>query len=125
MCLHKAVLVDIKLLYILLLRFTHPGTYNCTCIVIDLSVVAPAEYNVTLGKNVSFGCNEFGSPPFTYRWYKRSVMGDDTLLVGETNKYYMVPSTMYNDTGAYFCEVNNSLGIYSNSTPANLLGKNV
>ena len=87
-------------------------------------MVAPAEHNVTLGENVTFDCNEFGSPPFTYQWYKRSVMGDDTLLVGETNEFYNIPSAMYNGTGGYFCEASNSLGVFSNSTPANLLGKN-
>ena len=99
---------------------------NCTCIifVIERPVVAPAEHTVTLGENVIFDCNEFGSPPFTYQWYMRSVIGDDTLLVGETDEFYNIPSTMYNDTGGYFCEASNSLGIFSNSTPANLLGKN-
>ena len=99
---------------------------NCTCIifVIERPVVAPAEHNVTLGENVIFDCNEFGSPPFTYQWYMRSVIGDDTLLVDETDEFYNIPSTMYNDTGGYFCEASNSLGVFSNSTPANLLGKN-
>ena len=51
-------------------------------------------------------------------------MGTDILLVGETNEYYNIPSTMYNDSGSYFCKANNSLGILSNSTPADLWGKN-
>ena len=87
-------------------------------------MVAPAEHNVTLGENITFDCNEFGSPPFSYQWYTKSVMGDDILLVGETDEFYNIPSTMYNDTGSYFCEASNSLGVFSNSTPANLLGKN-
>ena len=99
----------------------------CTYILFDVErpVVAPAEHNVTLGENVTFDCNEFGSPPFSYQWYMRSLMGTDILLVDETNEFYNIPSTMYNDTGGYFCEANNSLGILTNSTPADLLGKNV
>ena len=80
-------------------------------------------HNVTLGSNVTFDCDEFGSEPFTYQWYMRSVTGDDILLDGETTEFYNIPSVMYNDTGGYFCEANNSLGILSNSTPADLLGK--
>ena len=114
----------------LLFRFiiSHPwaSIYSCVCIVfvIERPVVAPAEQNVTLGENTTFRCNEFGSPPFTYQWYMRSVMGDDILLVNETDEFYNIPSAMYNDTGGYFCEASNSLGVLSNSTPANLLGKN-
>ena len=87
-------------------------------------MVAPAERNVTLGENITFDCDEFGSPPFTYRWYMRSVMGDDMFLVGETGEFYNITSVMYNETGGYFCEASNSLGVFSNSTPATLLGKN-
>ena len=85
--------------------------------------MTPAEHNVTLGENITFDCNEFGSPPFTYRWYMRNVMGDDMLLVGETVEFYNITSVMYNETGGYFCEASNSLGVFSNSTPATLLGK--
>ena len=104
----------------------HVNNNNLTCIVIDVErpVVTPAEHNITLGENVTFDCNEFGSPPFTYQWYMRSVMGTDIILVGESNEFYYIPSTMYNDTGGYVCEASNSLGIVSNSTPANLWGKN-
>ena len=87
-------------------------------------MVTPAEHNVTLGENISFDCDEFGSPPFTYQWYMRSVIGDDMLLVGETGEFYNITSVMYNETGGYFCEASNSLGVFSNSTPATLLGKN-
>ena len=108
--------------------FSHswPGAYNCTCILflIERPAVAPAEHNVTLGESVIFDCNEFGSPPFTYQWYMRSVMGTDTLLVGETGEFYNITSVMYNDTGSYFCEASNLLSVLSNSTPADLLGKN-
>ena len=92
--------------------------------VTERPVVTPAMHNVTLGASVSFDCNEFGSEPFTYRWHKRSVMGDDILLVGEIGEFYNITSVMYNDTGGYFCEASNSLGVFSNSTPATLLGKN-
>ena len=51
-------------------------------------------------------------------------MGTDTLLVGETGEFYNILSVMYSDTGGYFCEANNLLGALSNSTPADLLGKN-
>ena len=87
-------------------------------------MVAPAERNVTLGENITFDCDEFGSPPFTYQWYMRSVMEDDMFLVGETGEFYNITSVMYNETGGYFCEASNSLGVFSNSTPATLLGKN-
>ena len=92
---------------------------------IERPVVYPGEHNVTLGSNVTFDCNEFGSKPFTYQWYMRSVIEDVIILVGKTDELYNIPSTMYNDTGGYFCEANNSLGIISNSTPVKLLGKNV
>ena len=82
-------------------------------------------YNVTLGTNITFDCNEFGSPPFTYQWYMRdAVAGEDILLVNETGEFYTIESTMYNDTGGYFCEATNSIGILLNSTAAQLLGKN-
>ena len=81
-------------------------------------------HNVTLGSDVTFDCNEFGSEPFTYQWYMRSVSGEDTLLVNETGEFYNIPSTIYNNTGGYFCEASNSLGVLSNSTSADLLGKN-
>ena len=92
---------------------------------LEQPVVYPREHNVTLGTNVTFNCNEFGSKPFTYQWYMRSVTGDDILLVSEITEHYNIPSTTYNDTGGYFCEASNSIGIVSNSTPATLLGKNV
>ena len=56
---------------------------------------------------------------------RNSTTGDDILLDNETSEFYTIPSTMYIDTGQYYCEANNSLGILSNSTPANLYGKNV
>ena len=87
-------------------------------------MVTPAEHNVTLGKSITFDCDEFGTPPFTYQWHMRSVMGDDIVLVNETSEFYNIPSVMYNETGGYFCEASNSLGVFSNSTPATLLGKN-
>ena len=96
--------------------------YNC----IERPVVTPQERNVTLGSNITFDCNEFGSSPFTYQWYKRdAVTREDILLVGEASESYTIDSTMYNDTGGYFCEASNSMGVFSNSTAAQLLGKNV
>ena len=87
-------------------------------------VVIAVRPNVTLGENVTFDCNEFGSPPFSYQWYMRdAVTGDDILLVNETEEFYNITSTVYNDTGEYFCEASNSLGVFSNSTPVQLLGK--
>ena len=89
-------------------------------------MVAPQEHNVTLGTNITFDCNEFGSPPFAYQWYMRNaVTGEDILLVNETDEFYNIESTMYNDTGGYFCGATNSLGVLSNSTAAQLLGKDV
>ena len=90
---------------------------------IEQPVVSPVQQMVLLGDDVMFDCNEFGSPPFTYQWYMRSVMGEDILLVNETGEFYNIPSTMYNNTGQYFCEASNFLGVFSNSTPAILLGK--
>ena len=89
-------------------------------------MVTPPEHNVTLSTSITFDCNEFGSPPFTYQWYMRNaVTGEDILLVGETGELYNIASTMYNNTGGYFCEGSNVIGVLSNSTPAQLLGKNV
>ena len=53
------------------------------------------------------------------------MTGEDILLVNETGEFYNIESTMYNDTGGYFCEASNSIGVLSNSTAAQLLGKNV
>ena len=87
-------------------------------------MVIPAIHNVTLGNNITFHCDEFGSPPFSYQWFMRnSTTGDDVLLDSETGEFYTIPSTKYLDTGQYFCKVNNSLGILSNSTHADLYGK--
>ena len=108
--------------------------YSCITYVVTLvlscsteqPVVTPQEHNVTLGTNITFNCNEFGSPPFTYQWYMRNgVTGEDILLVNETGEFYNLPSSMYNDTGGYFCEASNSIGVLSNSTAAQLLGKNL
>ena len=93
---------------------------------IERPVVTPQERNVTLDSNITFDCNEFGSSPFTYQWYKRdAVTREDILLVGEASESYTIDSIMYNDTGGYFCEASNSIGVFSNSTAAQLLGKNV
>ena len=87
-------------------------------------MVSPQEHNVTLGTNITFDCNEFGSPPFTYQWYMRNaVTGEDILLVNETGEVYTIESTMYKDTGGYFCGASNSIGVLLNSTAAQLLGK--
>ena len=89
-------------------------------------MVTPQEHNVTVGTSITLNCNEFGSPPFTYQWYMRNaVTGEDILLVGETGELYNIASTMYNDNGGYFCEASNSMGVFSNSTAVQLLGKNV
>jgi len=48
----------------------------------------------------------------------------DKLLVGEDKNTYNISSVLYNHTGLYFCEANNTLGILSNSTPACLIGEN-
>ena len=89
-------------------------------------MVTPIEHNVTLGTTVTFECNEFGSPPFSYQWFMRNtVTEDDVLLVEEINKFYNIRSTVYSDTGGYFCQASNAFGVLSNSTPAYLLGKNI
>ena len=116
----------------------HPcvHVHNYSCIMYEVTlvllcfverpVVTPQEHNVTLGTNITFDCNEFGSPPFTYQWYMRNVVTrEDILLVNETDELYNLASSMYNDTGGYFCEASNSIGVLSNSTAAKLLGKNL
>ena len=98
--------------------------YVCVYVCTERPVVTPPQHNVTLGNSITFDCNEFGSPPFTYHWYMRNaVTGEDVLLVNETGDYYTIQSTVYNDTGGYFCETSNFIGVLSNSTPAELLGK--
>ena len=52
-----------------------------------------------------------------------SMEGSDKLLVDEVNNIYNIPSVLYNDTGLYFCEASNMLGILSNSTLASLIGE--
>ena len=92
---------------------------------LERPVVTPSTYNVSLATNITFQCTEFGSPPFTYQWFMRntSMEGSDKLLVDEVNNIYNIPSVLYNDTGLYFCEASNMLGILSNSTPASLIGE--
>ena len=89
-------------------------------------MITPFTYNVSFGTSITFQCTEFGSPPFTYQWFMRNTLmeGSDKLLVDEVNNTYNIPSVLYNDTGLYFCEVSNVLGILSNSTPASLIGEN-
>ena len=101
------------------------------CVLICIScverpVVTPSTHNVSLGTNITFECTEFGSPPFTYQWFMRntSMEGSDKLLVGEDKNTYNISSVLYSQTGLYYCEASNMLGILSNSTPANLLGEN-
>ena len=92
---------------------------------VERPVVTPSTHNVSLGTSVTFECTEFGSPPFTYQWFIRntSMEGSDKLLVGEGNNTYNISSVLYNQTGLYFCEASNMLGILSNSTPASLIGE--
>ena len=110
-------------MYIRIYQFFNTKGINCPFCVAR-PVVVPAIHNVTLGNNITFHCDEFGSPPFSYQWFMRnSTTGDDDILLdNETGEFYTIPSTKYLDTGQYFCEANNSLGILSNSTPANLYG---
>ena len=61
--------------------------YYLVLYLIEQPVVYPGEHNVTLGSNVTFDCNEFGSKPFTYQWYMRNVTGDEILLTGKTDAY--------------------------------------
>ena len=88
-------------------------------------MVTPSTHNVSFGTNITFQCTEFGSPPFTYQWFMRntSMEGSHKLLVDKVNNTYNISSVLYNDTGLYFCEVSNLLGILSNSTPASLIGE--
>ena len=90
-------------------------------------MVIPPTHNISLGNNIMFECTEFGSPPFTYKWFMRntSMEGSDKLLVGEDKNTYNISSVLYNHTGIYICEVSNTLGILSNSTPASLLGEKI
>ena len=92
---------------------------------IERPLVTPSTHSVSFGTNITFQCTEFGSPPFTYQWFMRNTLmeGSDKLLVDEVNNTYNIPSVLYNDTGLYFCEVSNMLGILSNSTPASLIGE--
>ena len=92
---------------------------------IERPVVIPSTHNVSLGTSITFQCTEFVSPPFTYQWFMRntSMEGSDKLLVDEVNNIYNIPSVLYNDSGLYFCEAINMLGILSNSTPASLIGE--
>ena len=89
-------------------------------------MITLSSHNVSLGTNVIFECTEFGSPPFTYQWFmgNTSMERSDKLLVGEDNNTYNISSVLYNQTGLYFCEASNMLGILSNSTPASLIGEN-
>ena len=98
--------------------------YIISCV--ERPVVTPSSHNVSLGTNITFECTEFGSPPFTYQWFMRntSMEGSDKLLVGEDENTYNISSVLYNQTGLYFCEASNMLGILSNSTPASLIGEN-
>ena len=92
---------------------------------VERPVVTPSTHNVSLATNITFQCTEFGSPPFTYQWFMRNTLmeGSDKLLVDEVNNIYNIPSVLYNDTGLYFCEASNMLGILSNSTPVSLIGE--
>ena len=71
-----------------------------------------------------FNCTEFGSPPFAYQWFMIDTpTGIVTLLQNETSNSYSIISVLYNHTGQYICEASNSLGVFSNSTPAQLIGE--
>ena len=87
-------------------------------------MITPAEHNVTLGESIMFNCTEFGSPPFTYQWFMIDTTGIATILENENNDNYSIASVVYNHTGQYICEASNSLGVLSNSTPAQLIGEN-
>ena len=89
-------------------------------------VISPEVHNVSLGDNITFTCREFGSPPFTYLWFMIDTpTGDVRLLENENNSDYNIASVLYNHTGEYVCEASNEMGVFSNSTPARLIGENI
>ena len=51
--------------------------------------------------------------------------GDVRLLENENNSDYNIASVLYNHTGEYVCEASNEMGVFSNSTPARLIGENI
>jgi len=59
-----------------------------------------------------------------FQWFMvNATTGDLISLENENSSTYNISSVLYNDTGEYVCEASNSLGVLSDSTPAQLIGE--
>ncbi|NWZ67484.1 VSIG4 protein, partial [Acrocephalus arundinaceus] len=65
----------------------------------DLGLTVPA------GASTSLTCEATGSPPISYRWYRRTPEGKDVFLTSGAKLAWR--SLRLSDSGTYFCEAEN------------------
>ncbi|XP_078496260.1 V-set and immunoglobulin domain-containing protein 4-like [Lissotriton helveticus] len=73
-------------------------------------VVQPAGslFEVSPGNTLRFTCSAEGSPPITYRWYKRGAEGTSDLLP-TSGSSFIIESAQTSHSGDYYCEVENRI----------------
>ncbi|NWZ67480.1 VSIG4 protein, partial [Acrocephalus arundinaceus] len=65
----------------------------------DLGLTVPA------GASTNLTCEATGSPPISYRWYRRTPEGKDVFLTSGAKLAWR--SLRLSDSGTYFCEAEN------------------
>ncbi|XP_030823751.1 V-set and immunoglobulin domain-containing protein 4-like [Camarhynchus parvulus] len=73
-------------------------------------IIRAAEPGLTLpaGASTSLSCEAGGSPPISYRWFRRGPAGTAELLSSGAELAW--PSLRPSDSGTYFCEAHNRAG---------------
>ncbi|MBK9799122.1 MAG: immunoglobulin domain-containing protein [Bacteroidetes bacterium] len=80
-------------------------TLTCTPVFITNSFGA---INTCLGNTSTFTISAWGTPPFSYRWYKNGVLIDSTIATSSTTDNYTTPVLTNADTGHFvYCKITN------------------
>ena len=66
---------------------------------------SPQSATLTAGESIYLTASTFGTPPFTYQWFK-----DDQPLLTETDAFLPIIAAEMSDSGAYRVEISNVAG---------------
>lgn len=82
----------------------------CVAVAATKPIIRAAEPGLTLpaGASTSLRCEAGGSPPISYRWFRRGPAGTAELLSSGAELAW--PSLRPSDSGTYFCEAHNRAG---------------